>query len=381
MGESLHQKFIQKLESKYGTYEKVTSKFGQTSFGKIAEDLCIGKSQFTMLISGGATEGTYIRSIRNVDQLIQYEIQQKQLEAFQKDNQSSSYLPYFAIGFISILLGAFLANSFFKKGVKTEISTSLEAQDHPLSFYFDGAFNEDYVSPFLKETEVQSYCPCNAYEGVWALEDEYIIPLPGKKRGLYYVGKTSDVRMKCNKSAPEKGSILLGFENMKNELWVDVNETPFSPTYFNPTTKKYTEAFYKLDLESDPNFVKIANVYSCFFDVFNLTADTIFRRGEPCGRRAEIINAEIANQHEIDVMHVLENVISSMASISCNPMENIYCNPNDLVEGESTLEFDCTFSIKTENLGLGGGYPYRKSYKLMKQNYADNLLCECEVKK
>lgn len=379
MAESLHQKFIQKLESKYGKWEKVTSKFGQTSFGKIAEDLCIGKSQFSMLISGGATEGMYIRSIRNIEQLIEFGKQKEQLEELkQKTKDSKGWLKYLAIGILSLMLGGFIAKSVLKTNPNEPLKKETSLDTHPLSNYFDGDFKEDYVAPYLKESEVQSYCPCNAYEGVWELENEYIIPLPSKKRGLYYVGKSSDVRMKCNKSAEDKGTVLLGFENMKNELWIDVTQTPFFPKYFNTDSKTYTEDFLKLDMGANPNFLKIADVYSCFFDVFDITADTIFRRGEPCGRRAEIVNQELADKYEIDVMHVLENTISSMAEINCNPMSNIYCNPNDLVEEKSTMEFDCMFSIKTENLGLGGGYPYKKGYRLVKQNYADNLLCQCE---
>lgn len=379
MADSLHQKFIEKLESKYGTWEKVTSKFGQTSFGTIAQDLCIGKSQFSMLISGGATEGMYIRSIRNVEQLIKFENQKEELNELKiKSIKNNGWLSYVPIAIFCLLLGGLLANFTLQKNSPSTLDNKLPLDTHPLTNYFDGNFKEDYVAPYLKETEVQSYCPCNAYEGVWELGNEYIIPLPGKKRGLYYVGKSSDVRLKCNKSALEKGKILLGFENMKNELWVDIHQTPFSPKYFDTENKTYTEAFYQLDMESNPSFIKVANVYSCFFDVFDLTADTIFRRGEPCGRRADIINQEAVDLYKIDVMHILENVISSMAQINCNPMENIFCNPNDLVERKSIMQFDCVFSIKTENLGLGGGYPYQKSYRLLKQNYANNLLCECE---
>jgi len=50
---------------------------------------------------------------------------------------------------------------------------------------------------------------------------------------------------------------------------------------------------------------------------------------------------------------------------------------NDLKEGASTLTFDCSFAIKSENLWIGG-YPYTKTDILTKQNYSDNLLCWCD---
>ena len=67
-----------------------------------------------------------------------------------------------------------------------------------------------------------------------------------------------------------------------------------------------------------------------------------------------------------------------MAKIECQPAVNHFCAPNMLKEGESTIEYDCMFKIRTENLGIGGGYPYTKVYRFVKQNYADNLLCKCE---
>ena len=48
------------------------------------------------------------------------------------------------------------------------------------------------------------------------------------------------------------------------------------------------------------------------------------------------------------------------------------------MEKQSVINFDCLYTIKTENLGIGGGYPYRKGYRLEKQNYSDNLTCGCK---
>ena len=379
MAENLQEQFILKLEEKYGKWERETSKFGVTSFGKIADDLCISKSQFTMLISDKATEGMYIRSIRNVAQLIKYDEQNKTLEAYKTKGAGASIVRYLVVAGIALLAGWLLSRVAQFDEVPAQ-SADLGLRDHPLGLYFDGDFKADYVSPFLRETEVQSYCPCSAYEGVWKLAEDYIIPLPGKKPGLYYVAKSTDVRIKCHKGVDtdQRGKVMIGFEHMQNELWLDRERRPLSPQYFDLETKSYTDAFYELDLEEDPDFVKVADVYSCFFDYFIIEEDSIYRRGEPCGRHARNINESIVDEFEIDVKHILEDIISSMAQIQCAPAENLYCDPNDLEENQSVLTYDCLFKIRTENLGIGGGYPYSKSYQLLKQNYSDNLLCGCD---
>jgi len=69
MIEDLQSKFIAALERQYGTWEKETARFGSASYGKISKDLCISASQFTKLIYGNATDGMYIRSIKNVGRL------------------------------------------------------------------------------------------------------------------------------------------------------------------------------------------------------------------------------------------------------------------------------------------------------------------------
>jgi hypothetical protein len=67
-----------------------------------------------------------------------------------------------------------------------------------------------------------------------------------------------------------------------------------------------------------------------------------------------------------------------LTQTDCLAAANKFCDPNDLREGESVIDFACLYTIKSENLGIGGGYPYRKGYRLVKQNYSDNLNCNCE---
>jgi len=394
MAENLHEKFIDKLVEKYGVWEKVTSKFGSRSFGKIAEDLCISSSQFSKLISGTATEGMYVRSIRNVEQLIQFEVEKTEKERVQSENErlqkeleentlkrgspvKTVVVIALAAAIFSAILGMALARQFQAPPIDDIYQQEVA---HFLGPFFDRDFKSDHISPFLSVNEAQNFCPCSAYEGIWELDKVYTIPMPTKKPGLYYVAKTSDVRMKCyrNVTPEEKGKVLLGFEEMKHELWIDTKQESLVPKYFNPELKNYTKAFYNIDFEGDASFKKLADITSFMFNTFEIKDDYIMRKGEPSGRYAENIDHTLANQYEIDVKDVLENIVGNLVSTVCEPAVNNYCNPNTLTENESTIKYDCNFTIKTENLGIGGSYPYSKGFRLVKQNYSDNLLCDCE---
>jgi len=377
--------FITKLEEKYGGWNPDAALFGNTSYGDIANDLCYSNSHFSKLLGGNGSGAMYQRCFKNIEQLIktdQLAERVKALETIESNETSIFSLKWVGLTILPVLLlGGLFTRSFFTPS-NTIITNATPPSDitHPLSRYFDRDNISSYsTKPYLSSQEVHSFCPCSGYEGTWKLEKEYKMPLPSNKPGLYYVAKSADVRMKCQKgaSSEEKGMKLLGFENIHNEIWIDKSRMPFSPKYFNPSTKTYTKDFQELVFEEDPDFIKIADVYSCFYDIFTLTNEQIHRIGEPCGRYAKVVNEQAVKDYEIDVNELMNNVIGNMTSASCQSATNHFCNPNDLVEGESVLSFDCLFSIKTENLGFGGGYPYSKGYQLVEQNYSSNLLCSC----
>ncbi|MCB0535055.1 MAG: hypothetical protein H6574_11855 [Lewinellaceae bacterium] len=395
MALDLHDQFLEALERKYGTRDLLTSKFGTSSFGDIAKDLCISASQFSKLISGTATQGMYMRSIENIallEKLDTLEAEKRQLES--GTNQLNETLrqtrsginkavrnKVLLYGLLTFLAGSVLTYFFAMDG-KLGRFEKAEILEHPLARYFDRDFNTPYDSPYLNESEVQDYCPCSAYEGVWALEAEYKLPLPGNKRpGVYYLAKSSDVRMKCAKSQKNitgKGIHLLGYEYLINEIWVDTEETPLSPTYFDKETKTFTEAYHQLDFSTNPKFKKLATIHSFFINNFTIRPDSIIRNGEPCGRFATDVDWALAKEFGVDPKYVLENVLADLTITDCNTIPNPFCDPNELKEGKSVIGFDCYYTIKTENLGIGRGYPYRKAFKLIKQNYSDNLLCGCK---
>ncbi|NRB63644.1 MAG: hypothetical protein HRU40_11585, partial [Saprospiraceae bacterium] len=205
----------------------------------------------------------------------------------------------------------------------------LDRNTHPLSPFFDQEYTATFNSPYLDISEVQNFCPASAYEGVWSLDRSYKLPLPGSKRpGLYYYGKSADVRMKVARYDPDpelQGHLLSGYEYLVNEIWVDTEMMPLSPTYFETDLNQYTEAF--------------------FVDRFEIDSDTIKRYGQPAGRYAVDVDQELADQFEVDVKYILEDVIGALTTPSCNAILTPYPNPNDLVEGESILRFDCRFTI------------------------------------
>lgn len=387
MTDSYNEQFITKLEAHYGPWEKETSRFGNAPFGKIARDLSISASQFSKLIYGSATEGMYVRSLRNIDRLIELQMaiseREEALSKWQHEQRHGQQQKRKAKLKIAVLTVLTLAALALAAATLLRNNSAKPALDqHPLSIYFDRDFDADFHSPYLKESEVQDYCPCSAYEGEWSLSQPYKLPLPGnRKPGVYYLAKSADVRMKCFKSDTStlgRGSVLIAFEYLVNEIWVDTKQTPLSPKYFDKQLKRYTPEFNRLDFNSDPQFRKAATIHSFFIDKFLIYNDSIVRQGEPSGRFASNVDEQLVADYQIDLKHILDNVLGDLTQTNCDAAPNPFCDPNELTEQESVISFDCLYTIKSENLGIGGGYPYTKGYRLEKQSYSDNLTCACQ---
>lgn len=384
------KEFLDKLSEHYGEWSKATARFGITPYGKIAQALNISPSQFSKLISGTATEGMYTRTTANINRLMYRDSlldERDQAVADQETKKAElsrlraregrSRLRYTVVG---LATGICLTALAFVLGRAREVTT-LYSSPHPLSSYFDRGYDEQFFRPYLALSEVQNYCPCSAYEGVWELSEQYKLPLPGnRKPGVYYVAKRADVRMKCSRYdtfPPGKGRVLMGYEQLVNEIWVDTERQPLSPTYFDKDIKQFTSAFTDLSLEGNSRFKKVATINSFFVDRFEIYPDSIVRKGEPYGRYASELDQKLADTYEIDINYILNDVLGDLTTTSCTAFDNRYCDPNTLTEGESVIAFDCQYTIASENLGIGGGYPYTKGYRLKKQAYAANLTCEC----
>ncbi len=383
-------RFIAELETHYGAWERNTSRFGNASFGRIAKEMCMSPSQFSKLLYGTATEGMYVRATKNVQRLKEEKKnREEKKEAVEKlreiqktmkgTRNKNRIVSYWIGGFIIIALLYFAIS---RLSAPPPVEESLSGL-HPLTPFFDRNFNADFHSPYLRGTQVQSFCPCSAFEGEWELNEPYKLPLPAnRKPGIYYLAKEADVRMKCFKSDTSgigRGRVLIAFEYLTNEIWVDTEQTPLSPTYFDKQSKTFTPSFDSLDFEDNPKFKRVATIYSFFIDRFLIYPDSIVRKGEPVGRYATDVDSELISEFEIDLKHVLDHVLGDLTQTNCESTVNPFCDPNDLSQGKSVISFDCLYTISNENLGMGGGYPYRKGYLLKKQNYSDNLTCDCST--
>jgi hypothetical protein len=393
MSPEFQKGFIDKLEEQYGPWEKSTSRFGSTSYGKVSKDLCISPSQFSKLIYGNATEGMYLRSIRNIERLIREQETRTQLleskalldEERAKGQKirsgtkgSNAKIIFFSI--LGLLIGSFGTYEYITQTKKPAIETE-SSLSHPLEAYFEHEFGADFDSPFLNESEVQEYCPCSAYEGKWSLYKPFKLPLPGSRApGLYYLAKEADMRLKCSKIDEvfiRKGNALAGYEYLISEIWIDTKQTPLIPQYFDAKTKSFTVEFDTLKFENNPQFKKVATLVAFNVNKFYIYPDSIVRHAEITGRFASEVDESLTLSYNIDIKHILENVLGNLVKTDCQSSPNPFCNPNDLKENESVISFDCVYTIQAENLGIGGGYPYTKGFLLEKQNYSDNLTCRC----
>lgn len=389
MDKNSKEAFIEALETHYGRWEDNTSRFGNASFGRIAKELCISPSQFSKLIYGTATEGMYVRTIRNIERLAltkklkaaRDEKEEKLTTLAQVTDRQQTQINIYRLAIVALFFAIFGTAFWHFSTPRGPVESPMDKSMHPLTPYFDRQFNTNFHSPYLPASSVQDFCPCSAFEGRWSLEHPYKLPLPAnRKPGIYYLARQADVRMKCFKSDTSslgRGRVLIAFEYLTNEIWVDTRQKPLSPTYFNKETKSFTPEFDALEFETNDNFQRVATIYSFFIDRFLIYPDSIIRKGEPVGRYASDVNPDLVKDYEIDLKHVLDNVLGDLTQTDCESAPNPFCDPNDLSPGESVISFNCLYTISNENLGIGGGYPYRKSYKLEEQNYADNLTCNC----
>ncbi len=377
----LREILLLKLEEIYGKRNPITSKFGHTTLGEIADQLCLSNSLITKLISGTATQGMYERSIKNLNRIQEAKelnIKNQKLQNSLEAQSPSGHLNRVLLGVVLFLLSALAI--LWNSARNSKGDDIMGYKDFSFDVFFNPDFENPNFLPYVPSNKVQEYCPCSGYEGDWELVKPYTIPIPFKKPGLYYVARSSDVKLKCASSVENerKGKVMHGFEIMKHELWMDSEHEPLVPKYFNSTKKQYTKEFYNLNFMNNQRYDKVAEFNSFFYNHIEISRSKIMRKGEPTGRYTTYINEEAVEKYKIDLKEILNHVVGDMIMTSCREIPNPYCNPNSLKEGESTLEFNCEFSIATENLGYGGNYPYVKGYRLINQHYSNNLLCSCD---
>lgn len=387
MDKILKDDFVTCLIEAYGESKPLVSKFGSTSYGKIAEELCISNSQFSKLISGNATEGMYIRAIRNVKKIAEFNQLKEEVELFkskQLDNPKTEEIVKLSNknSFLKILLLAVILIGSFITGVilyRSQVETN-QVDKHPLDHFFNVESEAPFQTAYTSNRHVQSFCPASAYEGKWILDKPYKLPLPGlNSPGLYYYAKSSDMRMKASLIEKDKGKKLLGLEVMEHEIWLDRTQSSMFPRYFDKTTHQYTEEFEKLDFSKASNFVLVAKIRSFFINEFTISKNHVDRKAQPSGRYVHYLNEEVLKSYKIDLNMVLNYVLTDFVSTKCEPSLETFCDPNELKEYQTTLSYNCFFTLQDENLGFGGGYPYTKVFKFVHQNYKDHLICnDCD---
>lgn len=374
--------FTARLEKKYGVWNRSKALFGTTPYGKIASDLSISSSQFSKLLYGTATEGMYERTLNNINRLIERQsieiaYEETQLLINKSKNFYRKKIYFFSLLFFGI--GLIISFLFHFNRVNNE---GLDYGQHPLGSYFYPKSSLFFDSPFIYNTAISEYCPCSGFEGKWVLSEPFKLPLPGtKKPGLYYQAKSADMIIRCSNlfdSYVEKGNAMMGYEYLKSEIWLDTKQEPLVPQYFNSYSKEFTEKFEQLSFETDKRFIKIADLAAFNVNMFKVYGDSISRKAELTGRLAIDVNENLAKKYKIDIDYIIKNVLGDLIKANCKTAFNPFCNPNDLTEGSSLITFDCIYTINEENLGLGQGYPYTKSYLFKDQVFSDYLPCECE---
>jgi len=376
----LKNKLLSELEITYGIRNPNTSRFGSTSLGEIADQLCLSNSLLTKLLSGTATEGMYERSLKNLERINQTNRLEQENSNLKEEIKGKNKSWLLLIPLAGLLL---LVSYHFYRSVPENsngIKEDNDIKEHFLSEFFNPDFEVPYFLPYVPSDKVQDFCPCSAYEGDWVLNKSYTIPIPFNQPGLFYVARSSEIKLKCSSSETDelKGKKMHGFEMMNHEFWMDSQHEPLVPRFFDPNKKQFTKDYFNIDFESNPRYEKVANITSFFYNQIFINNDRIIREGEPAGRYANNLNQEAISKYKIDIKEILNHVVGDMIKVECLDIPNPYCNPNELVEGESLLEFKCNFSISTENLGIGGNYPYTKGFKLVDQHYSQNLLCNCK---
>ena len=374
--------FISLLEKKYGPWARAKALFGSTPYGKIAKALSISSSQFSKLLYGTATEGMYERTKENIIRLIERESIEKAYKKLKRDkNQTekknrikiySLSLMFFLVVVVSLIL--FLSNN-------ENAEYRFTYDSHPLENYFYPSSTKFFDSPFVSSSDILQNCPCVGFEGKWVLSKPFKLPLPGSKRpGLYYVGKSSDLILRCSALFDDfinKGSSMMGYEHLKSEIWMDLKQEPLVPKYFNPNLKIFNVSFDQLSLFDNSRFVKVADLMAFNVNTFEIKGDSIIRKAELTGRITIELNEDIVKKYDIDISYITKNVLGDLIKTQCEKSFNPYCNPNDLKNG-SSITFDCMYTIGDENLGLKGGYPYSKSFVLKNQEFSDYIGCECK---
>lgn len=347
-----HQIFTSNLESIYGQFDLVKNKFEATSNSKIARDLCYSDSQFSRLINNSASDGEFKRALHNVNRLLNEKRLQKSEGSTKATitRNSKLFLPYLAIGLITILMGG-IAYLYFNKSETTEVL----AERSPY-YMLEWSFENKYIKPYVKLKELPADCnyPCYKYQGKWTLKNQYKIPFFRERNGFHYVAKEAIMYARCLEESSIDGTAFEGYEYQHHEIWYDKRELSIDSFLTGTNKTKIKESYNKSDLAEDDNFVKLADVHTFFRNEFAIDSIVVNRNGKTIGRNIEFLkndqlvktlgSLKLVNELKSEVNSIAKNLLEDFSKpINCKPAKVPRTDFNYVDEGDE-LAFKCQFS-------------------------------------
>lgn len=375
--ESLHDEFIKKVEQRYGKFMDEQFRFQEASNSEVARDLNYSDAQFSRLIHLSASEGEYLRAIRNIDRILneiklENQVEKLKNKALKDAGGDFSIIKPILFAILGIVLASLFYFFFFKSSSNGSISEEIP-KDYTLRWSFESAF----VSPYTKLRQLPNDCdfPCYKYQGQWKLKKPYKLPFFREQNGFHYLATEVNMYARCMTEKQPDGTVLEGYEYQKHEIWYDKRKLPIDSFVNLNNRKEILPEYQSLDFSKDKNFVKIAYVHTFFKNEFEIVEDTIIRSGKVVGRDIEFIPLESLLKYlptELEIGYITNQINRIVFNRLQDFSRPIDCEttfvPNadfhKISEGDE-ISFNCT--LTTGRVPLN----YEKTYVLMDQ-YIEN---------
>lgn len=375
--ESLHDEFIKKVEQRYGKFMNEQFRFQEASNSEVARDLNYSDAQFSRLIHLSASEGEYLRAIRNIDRILNEIKLENQVEKLKNKVQgnaigSFSILKPIIYVIVGVLLSILVYFIFYNPSTNNQTDNEIP-KDYTLKWSFESAF----VSPYTKLSQLPEDCdfPCYKYQGKWELKKPYKLPFFREQNGFHYLATEVNMYARCMTEREDDGTVLEGYEYQKHEIWYDKRKLPIDSFVNLNNRKNILPEYQSLNFSEDENFIKIAYVHTFFKNEFKINQDTIERSGKVIGRDIKFIPTEsllkyLPSEAEIgDLTNQINRIVFNRLQDFSRPIEcetTFVPNPDfhKISKGDE-ISFNCT--LTTGRVPLN----YEKTY-VLKDQYIEN---------
>ena len=375
--ESLHDEFIKKLEQRFGKFMNEQFRFQEASNSEVARELNYSDAQFSRLIHLSASEGEYLRAIRNIDRILNEIKLENQVEKLKNKAQGDgigrfSILKPILLIVLSVFISIIGYFIIFNPSSIDQLENEVP-KDYTLKWSFESAF----VSPYTKLSQLPEDCnfPCYKYQGKWELKKPYKLPFFREQNGFHYLATEVNMYARCMTEKQSDGTVLEGYEYQKHEIWYDKRKLPIDSFVNLDNRKKILPEYQSLDFSKDENFIKIAYVHTFFKNEFKINQDTIERSGKVIGRDIKFIPTEsllkyLPSEAEIgDLTNQINRIVFNRLQDFSRPIDcetTFVPNPDfhKISEGDE-ISFNCT--LTTGRVPLN----YEKTYVLIDQ-YIEN---------